>query len=61
MNLPFHGPRLCWRPAAETFELQRFMEREGFVHAPESIESGEFGGLLFPLGIEFGQAALDVD
>src|SRR2546421_611324 len=26
MNLPFHGPRLCRRPAAETFQLPRFME-----------------------------------
>src|SRR5438874_7103248 len=26
MNLLFHGPRLCRRPAAASFELQRFME-----------------------------------
>ncbi len=26
MNLHFHGPRLCRRPAAATFELRRFIE-----------------------------------
>jgi hypothetical protein len=35
----------------------------GLRHSPgpPSIKSGEFGGFLFPFGIEFGEAVLDVD
>jgi hypothetical protein len=51
--LPSDGER---ESSPETFEPGRRP-----TGATILIEGGELGGFLFPLGIEFGKAVLDVD